>query len=126
MDTFEYAVMRLYLETPEVKDKYYRDVKLLITTYDTSETGCPGREKTQKFDLNDKVPEVKRAFNERFSVESYYVSPNYPLVQMGPYLAMMGKEGWEVIEYKIPAYEDTCFGQALLKRRISHPKQPAS
>ena len=42
MDTFEYAVMRLYLEVPEVKDKYYRNVKLLITTFDTSEAGCPG------------------------------------------------------------------------------------
>jgi hypothetical protein len=40
---------------------------------------------------------------------------------MGPYLAMMGKEGWEVVEYQIPSYEDTCFGQALLKRRISNP-----
>ena len=48
MDTFEYALMRLYLEVPEVKDKYYRNVKLLITTYDTSEAGCPGKEKKSK------------------------------------------------------------------------------
>ena len=121
MDTFEYAVMRLYLETPESKDKYYRNVKLSITTYETSEAGCPGIEHTRQFDLNDKIPEVKRFFNDRYYVESYYVSPNYPLIQMGPYLAMIGKEGWEVIDYKIPSYEDTCFGQALLKRRISNP-----
>ena len=119
MDTFEYALMRLYLEVPDAKDKYYRNVKILITTYDASQAGQPGVEKIQKFDLNDKVPEVKRYFSDRFFVESYFVSPNYPLVQMGPYLAMMGKEGWEVVEYKIPSYDDTCFGQALLKRRIS-------
>jgi hypothetical protein len=121
MDTFEYAVMRLFLEAPVSKDKYYRNVKLSITTYATSDAGCPGTENTLEFDLNDKVPEVKRFFTDRYSVESYYVSPNYPLIQMGPYLAMMGKEGWEVVEYKIPTYEDTCFGQALLKRRISNP-----
>jgi len=121
MDTFEYALMRLYLEVPEVQDKYYRNVKLMITTYDTSEAGCPGKEKIQKFDLDDKIPEVKRYFSDRFYVESYFVSPNYPLIQMGPYLAMMGKEGWEVIEYQIPSYEDTCFGQALLKRKKSNP-----
>ena len=92
MDTFEYAVMRLYLETPESKDKYYRNVKLSITTYDTSEAGCPGVENTRKFDLNDKVPEVKRFFSDRYFVESYFVSPNYPFLQMEPYLAMMVKE----------------------------------
>ena len=121
MDTFEYAVMRLFLEVPESKDKYYRNVKLSITTYDTTEAGCPGVENTRKFDLNDKVPEVKRFFSERYFVESYYVSPNYPLIQMGPYLAMMGKEGWEVVEYKIPSFEEPCFSQALLKRKISAP-----
>ena len=121
MDTFEYAVMRLFLENPESKEKYYRNVKLSITTYDTNEAGCPGVENTRKFDLNDKVPEVKRFFTERYFVESYFVSPNYPFLQMGPYLAMMGKEGWEVIEYKIPSFEEPCFGQALLKRRISNP-----
>ena len=121
MDTFEYAVMRLYLEVPEAKDKYYRNVKLLITTYDTADVGCPGIENTRQFDLKDKVPEVKRFFSDRFYVENYFVSPNYPLIQMGPYLAMMGKEGWEVIEYNIPSYEEPCFGQALLKRRIPNP-----
>ncbi len=91
MDTFEYAVMRLFLETPESKEKYYRNVKLSITTYDTNEAGCPGVENTRKFDLNDKVPEVKRFFTERYFVESYFVSPNYPLSANGPLSGDDGK-----------------------------------
>src|SRR5687767_5387001 len=39
-----------------------------------------------------------------------------PLFYIQPYMAELGKEGWEVVEYK--SDQINCFGEVLFKRKV--------
>jgi hypothetical protein len=129
MDTFEYAFVSLILSAPifvkdeEGKNKInnfgdpivFIEVSLGITIFDSIENNS-GIKNYEEFDLHDKIYRViwhKRDGDTMgFPVES-----SYPITVMGPYLAKLGNEGWEVFDYQFST--EPAFGQALLKRKYS-------
>ncbi|MEP7136136.1 MAG: hypothetical protein ABI904_14505 [Chloroflexota bacterium] len=128
MDTFEYALVslilgeRIYEEDEEGKKKQdirgkpseYRTLSVGITVFDTIENNS-GEKSFEKFDLGKKI--YREYWRDgQWNVDGYRLGPTAPILEMGPYLAKLGKEGWEVIEYKFRT-DSPVFGQALLKRK---------
>ena len=126
MDTFEYAVVRLYFKEPN-EAEHVRGIWafLDIVTY-VSDGSKPGEADVQTIDLKARV--YTKRHQARFEDgdrpgentkvldwDEISVTGNFAISKMAPYLALLGAQGWEVVEYKTAS--EPAIGQALLKRR---------
>ena len=102
MDKFEYGSVRL--------GRDQSDAVITITTDDV-----------RTVVIKDVAPylvteEITFPSGETRPTKWRYCLKKSPLFYIQPILAELGKEGWEVIEYKSDEFR--CFGEALLKRKV--------
>lgn len=123
MDVFEYATLVLFFEDSGEGDTKITKGFLDLSTFE-SDGEKPGIRSIKTFELDGEFTrqehrETIENFNgyyrwiEKLTVDT---TNNFPLRVMAPYLAMLGKKGWEVVEYKTNA--QPALGQVLLKRKI--------
>lgn len=119
MDVYEYCLVEVYISRAEYPPKsgdpgetdnnpnswanWFKNSSVVVSIE---------KEKVEYFRIKD---ELIASRNDIPTVTHLYFKES-PTKYILPYLNNLGKEGWEVVEYK--ASEVDNFGQALLKRKV--------
>lgn len=135
MEIFEYSIAEI------TGRRIGNNIQLIYkhTTYEKGENGSI-KEKFEEVVLEDMLFEIvedetqewkpisrwnpdpdirNKVRREQTSNEEYVVIDSSDLTHaIGPYLAKLGLDGWEVVEHKFNTTYPNIFTQALLKRKI--------
>lgn len=116
MDTFEYCSVRVFMyfaKKPSEVKSYFEDEKIVAEWLEKSGVVVTiEKDKVERFTISGAL----RTSNNTSTLTNYVYMAYAPLTYLLPYLNNLGKEGWEVVEYK--SSEVSNFGEALLKRKI--------
>lgn len=123
MESFEYATLILTFKKDYVQNNK-NNVEVVMEGIITSKTfQSDGKSPAETTEESVKVGKfyttrywVGAGDNTGMYIDAVHLTPSGPLELMSPYLAILGGQGWEVVEFKtngLPA-----FGEALLKRKI--------
>jgi len=119
MKIFEYATVELYFL--KYKNEKGQDVGHMrkgfigISIYE-SDGKSPGKAEYEKIELDEEYYLRKKPLGGGYYREEVMTHYGHPIFAMGPYLAMLGQRGWEVVEYKTSGHPT--LGQVLLKREV--------
>lgn len=111
-----------YLETSlkPFREYQFKDV-VIVKIYDALGNG---QEKIKDYLEEHNFIRVQKPYDRggyctllSWDSDRSYWSSNYPIEVLAKYIAILGQEGWEVVEYKFNT-EGFGFAQALLKRKI--------
>lgn len=120
MDMFEYALLTLSFEdvkTSENAPQTKGYISLNVFRSDGMNLGVADlHTSTLGGNFVRLTKTVNVGNNEYVARDAVCLRDSYPLSSMMPYISMLGKQGWRVIETKTDPWP--AFAQALLERKI--------
>lgn len=118
MDKFEYSTVRLelvYGSHPTLPGQGILEKALVVITKYWDEAGTQ-KSQIEEIEIEDVLTDTTRngCINGHIKKSLDRYLSVHPTDILLPYMAQMGTEGWEVINYS----SSESFGEALLKRKI--------